>query len=210
MLSIFPSSPVSAEISDQNDVEIRLDKNTNITITIPKEYESMLSEQDLLDIALDEGLEDGQHINIHQVETVNQTEITPRWVVINSYPTTLTPVGSEWTAQNYFLISVAKGQTTTLEENYSKTLGTEIIGSYYSLTGELNARVTASYTTTYEFKGPPESSYYNSREYRVRFYAQTYNFTQHHYMSGMYIGTKTGTIKKPTRWLSYSIDHKLP
>lgn len=133
-------------------------------------------------------------------------QVEPQFIVVNTYPTTLTKVGSEWKAQSYFVISVAKGQTTTLSKEFSQTLTAAVSGSPYSITAELQASVTASYSVTHEFSGPPESSRYNSREYRVRFYAQTYNYSQDHYMSGMYIGTRTGTVDKPTRWAAYSID----
>jgi len=208
-LIVCPGSPTLADTTNNIDMEIYVNDNTSITATVPKEFQQLLNNQDLLDIALDEGLKDGQHITIHHVESANdEIGISPYLIVLNSYPTTLTKVGTEWAAQSYFVISVAKGQTTTLTSAFSQELTAGISGSYYSVTAELKGSVKASYSITHQFTGPPESSYYNSREYRVRFYAQTYNFNQHHYMSGMYIGTKTGTVKKPTRWASYSIDSR--
>lgn len=210
VIGIFSATPAfAADASSDVELTIQVDNTTNITATIPREYLSAVSEQDLIDIALDEGLQDGERINIHYVEVAeNVPQVDPQIIVVNTYPTTLTKVGDEWAAQSYFVISVAKGQTTTLSTAFSQTLTAGISGSPYSITAELKASVTASYTVTHQFSGPPESSQYNSREYRVRFYAQTYNFSQDHYMSGVYIGTRTGTVDKPTRWAAYSIDSK--
>lgn len=210
VIGSFSATPAfAADTSSNVELTIEVDNTTNITATIPQEYLSLVSKQDLIDIALDEGLQNGERINIHYVEVADDVpQIDPQIIVINTYPTTLTKVGSEWAAQSYFVISVAKGQTTTLSTEFSKTLTAGISGSPYSITAELEASVTASYTVSHEFSGPPESSTYNSREYRVRFYAQTYNFSQDHYMSGMYMGTRTGTVDKPTRWAAYSIDSK--
>ena len=208
-IGIFPATPAfAADARSDVELTIQVDDTTKITATIPQEYVSVVSEQDLLDIALDEGLQNGEHINIHHVEVAEDVpQVVPQFIiVVNSYPTTLTKVGSVWGAQSYFVISVAKGQTTTLSKEFSKTLTAAVSGSPYSITAELQASVTASYSVTYEFSEPPESSPFNSREYRVRFYAQTYNYSQDHYMSGLYIGTRTGTVDKPTRWASYSID----
>lgn len=210
VIGIFSATPAfAADVSSDVEMTIQVDNATNITATIPQEYLSVVSEQDLIDIALDEGLQNGERINIHYVEVAeNVPQVDPQVFVINTYPTTLTKVGDEWAAQSYFVISVAKGQTTTLATEFSQTLTAGISGSPYSITAELEASVTASYSVTHQFSGPPESSPYNSREYRVRFYAQTYNYSQDHYMSGLYMGTKTGTVKKPTRWAAYSIDSK--
>ena len=74
-----------------------------------------MSEQDLIDIARDEGLQNGERINIHYVEVAEDVpQVEPQFIVVNTYPTHLTKVGSEWKAQSYFVISVARGQTTTL------------------------------------------------------------------------------------------------
>ena len=207
-IGIFPATPAfAADANSDVEMTIQVDDTTNITATIPQEYLSVVSEQDLIDIARDEGLQNGERINIHYVEVAEDVpQVEPQFIVVNTYPTHLTKVGSEWKAQSYFVISVARGQTTTLSTEFSQTLTAGISGSPYSITAELQASVTASYSVTLEFSGPPESSRYNSREYRVRFYAQTYNYSQDHYMSGMYMGTRTGTVDKPTRWAAYSID----
>ena len=210
VIGLLPATPAFAASTDADvELAVKVDEATNITATIPQEYLSVISEQDIIDIALDEGLQNGEHINIHYVAEVEDLpQVDPQVIVVNTYPTTLTKSGSEWKAQSYFVISVAKGQTTTLTTKFEKTLTAGVSGSPYSITPELQASVRAEYSVTHQFAGPPENSAYNSREYRVRFYAQTYNYTQDHYMSGMYMGTRTGTVDKPTRWAAYSIDSK--
>ena len=84
-----------------------------------------------------------------------------------NYPTSYS-YGTEWEAQNYFVISVAKGQTTTLTRAFEQTIGTSLkVGTPFEITAELKKSVTARYETTQKFAGPPETSAYNSREYRV-------------------------------------------
>src|SRR5699024_8376053 len=92
-IGIFPATPAfAADARSDVELTIQVDDTTKITATIPQEYVSVVSEQDLLDIALDEGLQNGEHINIHHVEVAEDVpQVVPQFIiVVNSYPTTLT------------------------------------------------------------------------------------------------------------------------
>lgn len=74
---------------------------------------------------------------------------------------------------------------------------------------ELKKSVTARYETTQKFAGPPETSAYNSREYRVQFYARTCTWTQRQVdiQTGKTVASKTGQADVPSKYLLYSLDH---
>ena len=57
-----------------------------------------------------------------------------------------------------------------------------------------NCHELAAYETTQKFAGPPETSAYNSREYRVQFYARTCTWTQRQVdiQTGKTVASKTG------------------
>lgn len=126
-----------------------------------------------------------------------------------NYPTSYS-YGTEWEAQNYFVISVAKGQTTTLTRAFEQTIGTSLkVGTPFEITAELKKSVTARYETTQKFAGPPETSAYNSREYRVQFYARTCTWTQRQVdiQTGKTVASKTGQADVPSKYLLYSLEH---
>lgn len=120
-----------------------------------------------------------------------------------NYPTSYS-YGTEWEAQNYFVISVAKGQTTTLTRAFEQTIGTSLkVGTPFEITAELKKSVTARYETTQKFAGPPETSAYNSREYRVQFYARTCTWTQRQVdiQNGeKSVASKTGQADVPSKY----------
>jgi len=205
----FPATSALAETTiEPTEYEIQLDADTSIIVSVPEEYQSLMSEEDLIVIALNENLQDGERINIHYVEEIEPAQEEPLASVfgIYTYNTTLSKTGSEMAVQNYFVISVAKGQVTTLKQEFIQTMSAGVAVNAYKVTAELKASVTASHSTTQQFSGPPETSIYNSRQFRVQFYAQKYIFTQTRYFLGVASGTVRGTVDMPTRWASYSID----
>ena len=72
-----------------------------------------------------------------------------------------------------------------------------------------NCHELAAYETTQKFAGPPETSAYNSREYRVQFYARTCTWTQRQVdiQTGKTVASKTGQADVPSKYLLYSLDH---
>jgi hypothetical protein len=206
----FATTAFATNINDVETLEISVSDDITITANIPSEYSSQFTEQDLIDIAIQDELQDGDVITILDVGGPDSDTTTPAPYLGVSYDTSCTWSGSEWAAQNYFVISVAKGQTTTLTNTFTKTLNVGItVGEPYA-SANIGASVTATHTITQQFVGPPESSSYNTREFRVQFYARTANWTQIKYdFWGDYEGTRTGTASIPTRWASYSIDRNI-
>ncbi len=112
---------------------------------------------------------------------------------------------------NKFVISVAKGSTKTLESTWTYTIsggfeGTVSLYDVASVTAKLAGAVTCTYKTTYIFKGPPESSKYNSREYRVKYYKQRVKVTQTDPVTSF---ERTSTYDKAVKYADYSIDSKI-
>lgn len=212
LIILIMAFPISAMAQDPNEViEFDLDVSDDITVNVamPREYLGEMSEQELLDIAINEDLQDGERINIHHVGYAEQgSGCSPRGLY--TFQTNLTKSGSEWAAQNFFIISVAKGATKTLQAALTQKLSIGITaGTPYSITAELDYSVSAYYSVTLQWKGPPEGSPYNSREYRVQFYAQTYRWVQDRYLVGVHAGQVSGTLNKPTRYAEYSIDRTI-
>lgn len=151
------------------------------------------------------------------VEGEESKEIEPRagWVFSDLKTTT---TQTDVALNNYFVISVAKGATTTLSAEWKKTVKSSVSinsnaqGIPAPLAGklEVSAEVTARYTVTRKFQGPPEESPYNSRQYRVRFYGDkgTWTGIAESQVNPANRPKVSGTWTKPTRYAEYSIDTK--
>lgn len=116
-------------------------------------------------------------------------------------------------ASDYFIISVAKGQTITrttefsekcsltLTTSFDTSLGIDVIGLTASLGSQTTSEISVTVTTSEYFSGPPESSQYNSREYRVKFYHRYRDFRIT--VNGEY---EFGHFWEPMHYSRYSID----
>lgn len=183
----------------------------DVSVYVQNNEENPLSE-DEIDMLLDgEDLKDGDIVTIYDVVDAPETEenLNPGISLCSnpSYVTTTTKSGSEYKGSSYFLISVAKGATVTLAKKFSQTVNLTVTAGTPYLKGALGSSVTATYSTTYKFTGPSESSSYNSREFRVRFYMQKICWTQKP-SGGQEDETHSGTANVPTRYAMYSIDSK--
>lgn len=115
-----------------------------------------------------------------------------------------------------FKFSVAKGESVTLTQEFSGALTGSYSGSPYkgSLLG-VGITVTGKFTVGTTYSGPAESSPYNSRQFWLRFYEERGNYTQYkdYYNAAdskfLYTTSTSGTYKKPTTWVSYSVDSKI-
>lgn len=94
-----------------------------------------------------------------------------------------------------------------LSEKFSITISANFKTGVPLLEASINNNVKAEYDTKYEFVGPLENSKYNSREFRVQFYAKDVDWVQYYYNNGKTWGRCTGTALVPTKYLLYSIDH---
>lgn len=113
---------------------------------------------------------------------------------------------------DHFVISAAKGQTVRLTSTWTKELAASVSGEGGGALS-LNATVSKTYTKQDEFVGPPESSANNTREYRVRFYADTGTYKGYKYPGAQDFPEMrtyfSGTFVNPLRFASYSIDRKI-
>lgn len=131
--------------------------------------------------------------------------ITPR-IVFGITITSKTTTASNYIDKDVFVISVAKGSTKTLTESWTASLAAEATHSDAKEGLKLNGTITKSYSKTEVFSGPLESSQYNSREFRVRFYADKGTYVGY-YETDMGRGPEvSGSFKNPLRYAEYTID----
>jgi len=185
--------------------------DASVEVRIPSNYAEFLTDEELRSLIKDNQLEDGAAVNIERVVTINAPKsggdllqkILPE--PIFTYKTDVRPVGGEQTMSDWFLTSVAKGQTTKIRRKFSHTEKLSASQDYYGKLGIENT-VTAEVEKEETRVGPPEGSAYNSREFRIRFLGQNYNWTQTLYWLGNYHSQTSGTATSPTRYYEYSID----
>lgn len=217
--TIASVSPLSAFAYSPNSIEytIKTGSDKEITVVIPENLRNDIKEEDIQSIISCNDLSDGDRITIVDagLPTVESSTITPPAEPnAITYRTTITGRGStEFKIQDYFVISAAKGQITTLTSTFKRSIVTSFgtgIQAPFTLTAELQHTVTAEYTVSHEFSGPPEGSAYNSREFRVQFYAHDLYWKQEQLSpAGTVVATRSGTGCEPTKYLLYSIDHKV-
>lgn len=132
----------------------------------------------------------------------------------HKYETTKTVTVASRAVKDDFVISVAKGQTVTLKNEYSGTLKGSISGNYFNKANlGINLSVTCKYSVTYKFTGPTSSNA-NSREYRVKYFREDGNYVQKDYCyesNGNLYGVRShgGTYQEAVKYMSYSKDYKL-
>lgn len=192
-----------------HEISVTINPETSITVVIPNEYSNQLDSAEIKGLIENQHFNNGDVVTIHEIkEVVNSvSDVQPRFGY--TYKTTKT-AGSEWKAQDYFVISAAKGQTTTLSSKFSQTLSTSITLGDAFVKADIGGSVTAEYSVTHQFVGPPETSSYNSREFRVQFYAKTVSWTQKKVnSSNEVVETRSGKADVPTKYALYSIDRKI-
>ena len=123
---------------------------------------------------------------------------------------------TEYIAADFFVISVAKGQTQKLTKTWTQSMTTSAsvnVGAAYggvsgSVTGGISNTITCSYSAEIVWSSDGMKSGFNSREFRVRFFEN--RGTWHQEATGWPSGHTSyarGTFKKPIKYLEYSIDH---
>ena len=131
----------------------------------------------------------------------------------HKYETTKTVTVPSRVVRDDFVISVAKGQTTTLKKEYSGTLTGSISGNYFNKAKlGIKLSITCKYSTTHKFTGPTTANA-NSREYRVKFFREDGKYIQKDYCykpNGSLYGIRShgGTYQEAIKYASYSKDYK--
>lgn len=131
----------------------------------------------------------------------------------HKYETTKTVTVPSRAVRDDFVISVAKGQTTTLKKEYSGTLTGSISGQYFNKAKlGIKLSVTCKYSVTHKFTGPTAANA-NSREYRVKYFREDGKYVQKDYCykpDGYLYGIRShgGTYQEAVKYASYSKDYK--
>ena len=108
-----------------------------------------------------------------------------------------------------FVISVARGQTVTLSEEWSDTVNVSVTGDLTSAQLGLNASIKATYAVSNVFTGPDAP--YNSRDYYVRFYGRKGTWKAYfvYDINPARQEWVYGTFTEPTHYSSYSVDKQV-
>lgn len=219
---------VFAKDNFDNNISVTIDSETDVTIVIPNIFADEIGYEEINNLINSQSFSDGDIITVIEIgstitdeidtqpvffypmETALSNEFFIQPCFLNRIETTLS-WGDEYKAQDYFIISAAKGQTTTLTSKFSQTLTTNFsVGDEAYAKTDIGGSLTAEYTTSHQFVGPSESSIYNSREFRVQFYAKPVDWIQTKYnIFNNFVGTRSGTAYVPTKYLLYSIDHRI-
>ena len=196
--------------------EIVADNGSRVVVKVPAEYRDFMTDARIQEFGSIPDLQEGDVINIENIGGVSpisdaalDENITP-WnkVPIYRHVTTKTKDKGEYIKKDEFIISVAKGKTTTIKQTFTLSLSTMVSGSYYDK-AELGFKNAISLTIQKAdtYTGPTDGEGGNSKEYRVRFYAQNWKWKQERYLmpQNQLEGTKTGTAVEATRFAEYSI-----
>jgi len=187
-------------IQEVNDLESEMTITDNI-----EEFEQL--EEEML-----EQLEESETV----IEDETTIGIEPQWKLYDLYLTYTTSrtYGSQYLYKDVFIASAARGETYTLTKKFSSSISLSLeSGSVFNGTSAksgLTSSVSYSVAKSHKYSGPPESSIYNSREYRVKFYAKKCNVTQK--VKGYpskHVTTYKGTYRVPVKYLSYSLNKRV-
>lgn len=218
--------PKVSYAQESYNVRMKVNNKDGAVINVASQANALdsLSKAEIKQMIDSNNLRDGDTITIHEVSDDMNPYIPNNNIrnisTFNNVSTSLFSgykyktfkvASSEYAANNYFVISAAKGQSVRLTSRYTKTVTTNIIVGDAFIKGDIGGSVTAQYETSQTFSGPSESSSYNTREFRVQFYAKKISFTQYKLNSSnnQVIATKSGKASVPTRFALYSIDRKL-
>lgn len=206
------------DIENSSETPLYIIKNGKfVQILIEPECRNQLSVLETKEI-LDST--DGSCIHIYEVGESDENEITN--IAQNAatratgyYVRTGDPkkTGKPYARKDVFAGSVAKGETKKISYSGSIEFSvTSAESTYYSkgaLSSGLRAKLSCTITRTLDSKNMKSGC--NSREFRIKYYAQKYTRTQKKIDAkrGTQIGkTRTATVSEPTKYASYSVDTK--
>lgn len=189
-----------------------LENGSIIEVYIPKSCAESVSAEEIQGIIEGHRLDDDCCITFYDTSvdqsltggyiTYDLFQPSPHYI----YDTELTALTDPCVIKTEFVISVAKGQTITLAEEYQGGLSLEIKTGTPFVEALIGGGITCTYKKTQQFTGPPEGSQYNSRSYYVRYLGQENEWVQRRYYYGLLMGVASGTAIIPTEYQAYSID----
>ncbi len=197
--------PERFEVQNENGERVHVNINGRILKAVDGKMVKEIIEEN--------NLEDGSTININNIGYAEKEE-TKESPMLKSGPGYITTYsyGTERTVADKFVISVAKGSSTTLKAEWSYAIKGELeaganVYDLATVVAKLGGSVKCTYSVTKKFSGPGESSKYNSREFRVKFYKQKVTVTQ---TNELFPSMKTTFVyDKAVRYAEYSIDRKI-
>ena len=186
-------------------------KGKKIIVHIHPEIDGEVDGDMVADLIENNNLESGDRININHIGYPEPPNTPAPLVDFNNYYNTTYRYASVRETHDKFVSSVAKGATKTLQSAWTYTVsggfeGAISLHEIVSVTAKLSGAITGTFSTKYVFKGPPENSRYNSREYRVRYYKQRVKVTQTDPITSI---KKSSTYDKAVKYADYSIDSKV-
>lgn len=131
--------------------------------------------------------------------------------------TTYSNVKTNTEIEDKQVFSVAKGETTVLKASLSASVKGSFSKLPFVMISGVDVTITGTYEQTLTYQGPPESSPYNSRVFRIKFYGETGNYVQTADKITVYTGSvittepvsTSGSYIKPTAYAKYSVDSYL-
>ncbi len=190
--------------------EFPLENEGAVWVNIPKEYVSKVSQEEIQDIIFQHELKAGDAITIitwndaaSDTETAQMhSEILPPYI----YKNYTDPIGSEFDGDCHFLLSAAKGVSTTLGADFEVTIQPTITSGTPYIPLSLGTSFVVRISTTKTFSGPPEASPYNCRSFYCKIRMQEYEWTQERSIYTTLESIRSGTFEKAVGYRVYSID----
>lgn len=187
------------------DFIAKTDSGDFITVHINPTITDSVDGAMVQDIIESNRLKNGEAININDIGYA-QNNATAKGGP--GYNTTFS-YGIEREAEDKRVTSAAKGEEVHLSQEWSYTIYGELesgatVYDLATVQAKLGGSVTRRYSVTHIFKGPAESSKYNSREFKVRYYRQKVTVKQ---VNEAFPSIQsTFKFDKAVRSASYSID----
>lgn len=179
--------------SMENNTEVIIEENA---LNIPQEHVEQLAKE-----------------NPNSLVTISEyvkaePEISPRFVIATVI-TKKTITKPRYVYGDYFVASVGKGATFTLQTEWSKTLSFFVTHSDAKAPLQLSDSITKTYSVGVTFTGPPENSSYNSRSYRVRFFAEDGTYEGYRVHDTGQTLNISGTFRNPIEYSAYTVDSNI-
>ncbi len=119
--------------------------------------------------------------------------------------------GKEYTDKTKFITSVAKGASRTISKAVTLTCNRELSGEYYSTSITNGFIASISFKSVTKYGSSDMAAGKNCRKYYVKSCKQNYKRPQSKVNAKTLavISTKTAIIKKPVKFIEYSVDVKI-
>ncbi|RCX17936.1 hypothetical protein DFR58_106104 [Anaerobacterium chartisolvens] len=179
-------------------------------VTVPTEFKDDISMEELFSIAGSDP--DAGDIGIIKVgyavrglDNLSKTDTDAPGICVMGSVIKAYTIYNEFQSDR-FIASYAKGETVKTQSVISSTLRSTISGGIP--VGLAGVTLTCDITKGTELTGPDESSEYNSREYRCKFYQSSGKWIQVIAINGIAI-SQSGRFREPSKYILYSRDIKV-